>query len=326
MNLTKRLIASAMVTALVAVAFLMVARALAPPAGPELQSAADDLSPNLLSGTVTGLDPDDSVQLNLQQLAGGTLDGGGEILLRFNIPNGPYQLQGLALTPGHYRLAPEAGDYVHFPQNIVFQVPEEGIAWRYTALDFEFLHPAEAVARLGLPLCSGASSSVVAVTPVTDGTQSPADQAEPAPSSDGLCYANHLTEVRLVPSGLRGRITGLREGQMATVALYALPTVPGESYGQGEPPAPDSGWIYPPEVTSLAASPQILPDWPLTASLVVANGPWGLVDPLLVGGKVLVVVDTPGQTVRPAGYEVVIYSGKAPGFPGGVDFAFGSAP
>lgn len=329
-SLTKRLALSAAVIILVVIAFLMVARALTPSPGPALP-ATEDRSPNLLSGAVTGLDPGDSVRLHLVQLAGGGLEGSGEMVPGFDVPNGPYQLQGLALTPGHYRLVPEAQDYVHIPQSIMFQVPEEGIVWRYTALDFDFLHPEDAVGRLGLPLCPDLSSPVIAVTPVPDGTD-PAPQPEPeppgpaAPSSDGLCYANHLATVRLVPAGFWGRISGLVEGQKATITLYALPAVPGESSGQGEPPAPESSWTYPPEVTSLAASREIQPDWPLIVTLTVGSGPWGLADPSLAGGKLLVVADAQGGPVQPAAYEVVIYSGKAPGFPGGVDFAFGSAP
>jgi hypothetical protein len=55
----------------------------------------------------------------------------------------------------------------------------------------------------------------------------------------------------------------------------------------------------------------------------VGNGPWGLVDSSLVGGKYLVVASADGQAAGPPAYEVVIFAGKALGFPGGVDFAFG---
>jgi hypothetical protein len=113
---------------------------------------------------------------------------------------------------------------------------------------------------------------------------------------------------------------------MATITLYALPPVIDESYGQGEPPPPDSTQIYPPEVASLTGPPHIPPDWTQTATLFAGNGPWGLVDPLLVGGKYLVVACAPGQTALPPAYEVVISGGKAPGFPSGVDFAFGPKP
>jgi hypothetical protein len=110
---------------------------------------------------------------------------------------------------------------------------------------------------------------------------------------------------------------------MATLTLYALPPVPGEHCGQGEPPSGDSSWTYPREVTRLEVSPGIAPDWPLAATWIVGNGPWGLVDSSLVGGKYLVVASADGQAAGPPAYEVVIFAGKALGFPGGVDFAFG---
>jgi hypothetical protein len=138
----------------------------------------------------------------------------------------------------------------------------------------------------------------------------------------GPCYANHLADVRLVPAGLQGHISGLPEGQTASLFLYALPPVPGEQYGQGEPPPADSSWTYPPEVSQLAEPPDIAPGWTPAATLLVGNGPWGLIDPSLVGSKYLVVADALGLTVQPPAYEVVIFAGKAPGFPGGVDFAF----
>ena len=327
MKLTKRLYLSFLVIVLVLIALLLAARALAPSAEPELPSTAEELSPNLLSGVVAGLDPGDRVRLQLEQVAEGGAAGREEVVYRFNIVNGRWQQPGLALSPGRYRLVPAAEGYVHIPHSIVFQVPEESIAWRYTGLNFEFLRPEDAPTRLGLPLCAEEIPPHVPVTAVPEEIPGPTPEPEsvrpgpPAPSP-GLCYANHLADVRLVPAGLQGSISGLSDGQVATIALYALPPVPGESYGQGEPPSPDSAWVYPPEVVSLAEAPEVAPDWLLTAMLDVGNGPWGLVDPSLMGGKYLVVADARGQTVRPPAYEVVIFSGKAPGFPGGVDFAF----
>jgi serpin B len=206
------------------------------------------------------------------------------------------------------------------PRSITFQVPERGIIWRYRALDFRFYHPAEAVALLGLPLCPDPSSPIVPVTAVPQGMPSPTTQPEPALS--GPCYAHHLADVRLVPAGLQGRVSGLPEGQVATLSLYTLPPAPGEQYGQGEPSPADGSGIYPPEVSPLAALPDVAPEWPLTATLRRGNGPWGLVDPSLVGHKYLVVVHAAGQTADPPAYEVVVFAGKAPGFPGGIDFAF----
>jgi hypothetical protein len=327
MNLTKRLSLSFVAIVLASIALLLAARALVPTAGPELPSTVEDLAANLLSGTVTGLDPEDGVRLQLEHLAEGGVNGRGKIVHRFDAVNGRWQQPGLALPSGHYRLVPEAQGYVHIPHSIFFQVLEESIVWRYTDLNFEFLHPADAVARLGLPLCPELSSPVVAVTTVPEGTPSPAAQPEstapspPAPPPD-MCYANHLADVRLVPAGLQGRISGLPGGQMATIALYALPPVPGDHYGQGEPPPTDSSWTYPPEVSQLAACPNIASGWTPTTTLLVGNGPWGLIDPSLVGSKYLVVADAPRLTVQPPAYEVVIFSGKALGLPGGVDFAF----
>jgi serpin B len=214
---------------------------------------------------------------------------------------------------------PEAEGYVHVPRSITFQVPEKGIIWRYQALDFRFYHPAEAVALLGLPLCPDPSSPLVPITAVPSGTPSPTTQPDPALS--GPCYANHLADVRLVPAGLQGHISGLPEGQMVTVSLYALPPAPDEQVGQGEPPPADGSWTYPPEVSPLAAPPVITPDGPLTATLRVGNGLWGLVDPTLAGHKYLVVAYEAGQAVDPPAYEVVVFAGKAPGFPDGIDFA-----
>ncbi len=321
MNQAKWLSLSLVAVALALIASLVATRALAPTPRPDLPSTAETLSSNLLSGTVTGLDSGDSVRLHLEQLAEGGVEGRREIVQRFNVINGRWQQPDLALPPGHYRLVPEAEGYVQVPHSVIFQILEESVIWRYTNLDFGFLHPADAVARLGVPLCPEPSSPVVPVTAVPEGTPSPTSRPESTPS--GLCYANHLADVWLVPAGLQGRISGLPDGQMATLTLYALPPMPGEHYGQGEPPPADSSWTYPPEVSQLAEPPDIVPDWPLTATLLVGNGPWGLVDPSLVGKKYLVVACAPGQTVGPPAYEVVIFAGKAPGFPGGVDFAFG---
>ena len=300
----------------VAVALLaswVIARALAPTSVTKVS--------NLMSGTVTGLDRGDSARMHLEKLAAGQVVGRGEVVQRFDVASGRWHRHGLALPAGYYRLVPEAEDYVHVPRSITFQVPDKGIFWRYQALDFRFIHPKNAAALLGLPLCPDDSSPVVPVTPVPEGTPGPTPEPGLVPS--GPCYANHLADARLVPAGLQGSISGLSEGQSATISLYALPPVPGEQYGEGEPPPTDSNWSYPPEVTGLEESPEIAADWPLRAMLRTGNGPWGLVDPSLVGAKYLVTASAPGLKVDPPAYEVVIFAGKAPGFPGGVDFAFG---
>jgi len=77
LNLTKRLFLSHLAIVLALLALLLAARALAPTAGPELPSTAKDLPANLLSGTVTGLDPGDSIRLQLEQQAEGGVEGRG---------------------------------------------------------------------------------------------------------------------------------------------------------------------------------------------------------------------------------------------------------
>jgi hypothetical protein len=325
MHLTKRVSLSFAAITLALVTLFVAVRALAPTPGPGVSPTTETVSSNLLSGTVTGLDPGDGVRLHLEELTEGQVEGRGEIVQRFNVINGRWQHADLPLPPGHYRLVPEAEGYAHIPHSVVFQIPEERFVWRYTNLDFEFLRPADAMARLGLPLCSELSSPVIAVTAVPEGTPAATSQPESMPPgplapSSGMCYANHLVDIRLVPAGLQGRISGLPEGQMATISLYALPPAPGEHYGQGEPPAADSSGTHPLEVSQLASPRGIALDWPLVATLRVGNGPWGLVDPSLVGSKYLVMASAPGRTVDPPAYEVVIFAGKAPGFPGGIDF------
>ena len=323
MNRMRRLFLSFLVIAVVLVALWVAAHALAPKPGPGLSAVPGTGGPNLLSGAVSGLDPGDRVRLHLEHLAEGGVDARGEIVHRLDTTNGHWQQSKLALSPGRYRLVPETKDYVHIPHSVVFQVPKGGLIWRYTSLDFEFLHPKDAPDRLGLPLCPE-SKSYVPVTAVPGGIPSPSSQlgsSPPSPPAD-LCYANHLAVVSLLPAGLQGQVSGLPGGQRATVTLYALPALADESYGQGEPPPSDSSQIYPPEVTSLTKPPHIVADWLPVATLTMGNGPWGLVDPSLVGGKYLVVAHAPGHITQPSAYEVVVFGGKAPGFPGGVDFAF----
>ena len=206
MKLAKWLSVALAVVALALVVTLVATRALAPSPEPATSSPAEPLSSNLLSGTVTGLDSGDLVRLHLEELAKGQGEGRDKVVQRSDVKNGRWQQADLVLTPGYYRLVPEAEGYVHVPRSITFQVPEKSIVWRYQALDFRFYHPADAVALLGLPLCPDPSSSIVPVTAVPRGIPSPTPQPESAPADgpDALCYANHLADVRLVPAGLQG--------------------------------------------------------------------------------------------------------------------------
>jgi hypothetical protein len=238
-------------------------------------------------------------------------------------------------------LIPEVEGYVSIPGAITFHVPGAFVAWRYLRMDFEFLHPADAPARFGVPLCPELPSHggiyVLPEGAPTPTPSSPLTGTSPPPPSDldtwpaGTCYAGHFADAWEMPAGLQGQISGLSPGQVATITVYMLPPDPGENYAIGEAPPADASWIYPPEVTPLAEPPGVAPDWPLTATLTARNGPWGLVDPSLAGGKYLVIAQSPGQVVEPPAYEVVVFAGKVPGLPGGVDFVFepalsGSSP
>ena len=106
-NPRRRLFLALSVIVLTLTALLLAARVLAPTARPQPAPAADGLTVNLLSGTITGLDPGDGVRLQLEQLVEAGVNGGGEILDRFDLVNGPWQQQGLALISGHYTVVPE---------------------------------------------------------------------------------------------------------------------------------------------------------------------------------------------------------------------------
>ena len=181
MKLAKWLSLGLVAVAVALVATLVATRALAPLPGPDPSSATALFLSNLLSGTVIGLDPGDSAHLLVEQLAEGQAEGHGGIVQRFNVIFGDWQQPGLALPSGYYRLVPEAEGYVHIPHSIFFQVLEESIVWRYADLNFEFLHPADAVARLGLPLCPEPSAPVVPVTAVPEDTPSPTPRPASAP-------------------------------------------------------------------------------------------------------------------------------------------------
>jgi hypothetical protein len=321
---------------------------LAPTAVP--QSQPGEGVTGRLAGLITGLDPGDSAELALEFLDPGSLEvlrsewlaplspppgktpGPGEVRQQFKVVNGRWGAANLSLEPGLYRLVPQARGYVHTPRSILLAVPEAGVAWRYLDMDFEFLHPGDASARLGAPICPerppGGGVYVLpegiptpTPAPAHPGT-SPPPRSSPEKWPPGTCYAGHFYDRKITPAGLRGQVSGLPAGQVATITLYALPPVAGEVYGTGAPPSLDRSWSHPPQITAWMVPPAIARDWPVTASLRVRTGSWGLVDPGLASRKYLVVTQAAAQTARPPAYEVVVFGGKMPGIPGGVDFAF----
>ncbi len=318
------------ISILVLITLLIIACDPAPTPVSESSSPAEAPSLNLLAGTVTGLDPKASVTLHLELWAEGPPAEHREVVVHFDVSNGRWQQAGFDLDSGRYRLTPEAKDYVNIPESIVFQVPEDGIVWRYTHLDFEFLHPNDALASFGVPLCPEPPvHGGVYVVPHGTPSPTPSHSAQPVlvgtPSwPSGTCYAGHFYDSELPLVGLQGQVVGLSTGKSATITLYVLPPLPGENYVVGPAPPDDGSWIYPSDVTDLAGPPAIAPEWSLTATLTLSNGHWGLVDPSLAGHKYLVVANATSDEAWPPAYEVVVFGGKMPGFPSSVDFSFRS--
>ena len=303
--------------------------------------------PGELSGMITGLDEGATVILRLEFRHTG---GIGSIrdkwarrlptlypwlkrpVKRFLVANGHWQSTDLVTEPGHYRLVPESDEYVSIPGKRGFLLPEANVAWRHTYLSFEFLHPEDAPDRLGVALCSkGAprnyvipeSSAPPTPTPTYGWREAYPGTRAPKPSwPPGTCYAGHLREVHTFEDGMVGQVSGLPAGQMATIRIYVLRLKPNEVYWYGAPAMEDM--IYPPERKPLQEAPQVLATWPLTATVTVGNGLWGILDPALTRRKYLVIAEAEGQTAIPPAYEVMVAMDRElPDLAHGVDFAFG---
>lgn len=318
---------------------------LTPSPSPTIQVASDL---HLLAGTITGLDQGVRVKLRLEFLLPGDplalftkvwpglpdqVPERGNPVSRFDVTNGSWQAADQTFKAGLYRLSAEAEGYVSIPNSLVFILPEEGVGWRYTNLNFKFLHPADAPARLGIPLCAeppphGGEYVIPPAPPSPTPTFSaplPAGTLYPTPAwPPGTCYAGHFWSWALPSSGLLGRVSGLAPGQMARITIYVLPPAPGENYSSGPPPPPDGSWHYAWAQGPLFAFPTAAPASVLTATMTIGNGSWGLIDPNLRGHKYLVIAEDSGQTLTPAGYEIVLFGGKDVGLSRGLDFTVGT--
>jgi hypothetical protein len=252
------------------------------------------------------------------------------VIKRFHVTNGHWEQSGLKLGPGRYGLLPETKGYVSLSGTRTFQIVDAGGTWYYRHVDFELLRPRDAPARVGVPLCDkppahGGVFVLPAGTPTPTPTFTPVITSSITISTPtwppGTCYAGHFFAYDIGSVGLRGVVSGLPPGQVATIRLYVLPPTPGENYAIG--PAPrDQSWFYPDALTQVTTPPTIMSEWPLTATLAVNNGPWGLLDPTLVGRKYLVTAQMPRQAANPPGYKVVVFAGKVLAPTGGVDFIF----
>lgn len=286
-----------------------------------------------LSGAITGLEPGASANLRLERLDANQAPGQGRVINRFRVANGQWEQSNLKLGPGRYGLFPEAKGYVSLSGTRTFQIVDAGGTWYYRHIDFELLRPRDAPTRVGVPLCDKPPAhGGVFVLP--EGTPTPTPTFTPVITSSvpiststwppGTCYAGHFFAYDIGWVGLHGVVSGLPPGQVATIRIYVLPPTPGENYAIGPAPPLDRSWVYPDTLTQVTTPPTIMSEWPLTATLAVKNGPWGLLDPALVGRKYLAIAQTPRQVANPLGYKVVVFAGKVLAPTGGVDFAFSS--
>lgn len=305
----------------------------------------------ILRGKLTGLAPSETVTLHLGLLKLDNFDNlrmelfnfhsppntdKGETIIRFELPNGAWQVDDLALEPGLYQLSLESEAYLSGRGSISFAVPEQGIAWRQENLNFQMIHPDDAEKQFGVPLCpelipGNYRDYIIPETSATP-TPTPTPNLNPKatinPSSipkwpAGTCYAGHLLNWRTVLAGMVGQIHGLPDDEEATISIYALPPQKNESYSHSIPPESDSDDYWPPALTSLSDRPAIDPTWPLVAEVSAqTTEQWGLLAPGLAGQKYLVIAAAEGYTAEPTGYEVVVFSNRMPDIQGPVDFTF----
>jgi hypothetical protein len=301
-----------------------------------------------LGGVITGLDAGSRAPLSLELLQAGDpmqlwrqiwpglippFPERGSPVASFNVANGPWHASDLSLTAGLYILVPQAVDYVAIRKALVLVLPDKSVGFRYTDLNFEFLHPADAPSRLGVPLCASRPPSGGDYI-IPPGTPSPTPTFAPPPAPGtlyptpawpaGTCYAGHFVPIAVPPAGLLGQVQGLGPGQTATITIYALSPAPQERYGVGPPPPPNGSWQLASGQGPLAVVPTLAPGSVLSATMTVGNGPWGLIDPDLRGYKYVIRATTAGDILWPKSYEIVLLTGKALGLASDVDFSTGT--
>lgn len=283
-----------------------------------------------LSGTITGLVPDTSADLRLELLATDQKAGQGQVITRFKVTNGQWEQTGLGLEPGRYGLVPEAAGYVSRFGTTTFDVVSGGGSWFYRHVDFELMRPQDALARVGVPLCStpppqGGEYVVPEGPPTATPTFALNTTAVTASASawpQGTCYAGQYNSMGDLSAGISGHVSGLPSGQVTSIFVYALPPVPDENYAISTGPPLDGSWHYPEVLSQMATVPTIDPDATLTLTLTVNNGPWGVIDNGLIGQKYLVMAQAPGRAANPPAYQAVVFGGKILSPVTGVDFDF----
>ncbi|MFQ5874189.1 MAG: hypothetical protein ACE5JL_10360 [Dehalococcoidia bacterium] len=111
------------------------------------QTPCRSLASGHLAVEVTGPDSSDTVALRLDRLEQSqhTYPDEGALVRQINdVGNGTWE-EPFHLREGTYALVSDAPGYVSRPRAITFEVPEEGITWRYDSLGFEVFRSEKAV-------------------------------------------------------------------------------------------------------------------------------------------------------------------------------------
>ncbi|HSJ58383.1 MAG TPA: hypothetical protein VLC95_14465, partial [Anaerolineae bacterium] len=244
-------------------------------------------APNRLSGTISGLEPGARAHVWIEAEAVPPAGSEPPPDLEWELGNGPWQQQVAGLPSGRYLARAEAEGYVLASLWRAFEVFEPGITWHYNLMDWTFLRCDER-ARLTEPYC----------------TQPPDSTVE------------------LPLSGLRGEVTGLAPGQVATVTVRFWPPDDGEPF----PPVPAGAAGD--EAVAVAALDSLPPgagEWVAVAHVPARDGRWGRIDFEMAGARYLVTAQAAGQAAMPAAYSVTLFDAPVHGVAEGVDWRFAPA-
>jgi hypothetical protein len=246
-------------------------------------------APNRLSGTISGLEPGARAHVWIEAEAVPPAGSEPPPDLEWELGNGPWQQQVAGLPSGRYLARAEAEGYVLASLWRAFEVFEPGITWHYNLMDWTFLRCDER-ARLTEPYC----------------TQPPDSTVE------------------LPLSGLRGEVTGLAPGQVATVTVRFWPPDDGEPF---PPPTleTDAAGDEAVAVVALDSLPPGAGEWVAVAQVPARDGSWGRIDFEMAGARYLVTAQAAGQAAMPAAYSVTLFDTPIHGAADGVDWHFAPA-
>lgn len=279
---------------------------------PVLDRAIEIVGPGELRGVICGLDPSETVTLQLRQYLDRDLYG--DPVLTFAVGDGPWEHAGLGLEPGGYYLdvVTEGTDFVTFPGAYTLGAPERDIVWRYGGITFNVVSRDKVVEILGYPLCE---PWPLPASPNPSPTPPP--PGPPGSSGAPTCSVVGRAMQGIGGPQIGGTLTGLSSGDVVKIEVYSLSPVEGICYSAYELD-PNCKPVPGPETF------QQVPD--LTQAELVARfsskGPlWGLKGEGVKAGRYLVVLNAPGYEVTPTAYAVdVISYHLVPIRVGGLDF------